>query len=51
MSDTTAPATADAPPKVKPQRGGTADQDAFAQVDKWLALIREMAREQSKRAS
>lgn len=51
MSDTTVPAPAGAPPRVKPQRNGTADQNAFAQVDKWLALIREMGREQSKRAS
>lgn len=51
MSDTAGPITAEAPPKVEPQQGGTADQDAFAQVDKWLALIREMGRELAKRAS
>ena len=48
MSDTTVPAPAGPPPKVKPQRNGTADRDALAQVDKWLALIREMGREQIK---
>ncbi len=51
MSDTAGPDTAEASPKVKPQQSGSADQDAFAQVDKWLALIREMGREPAKRAS
>lgn len=40
-----------APPKVEPRRSGSADQDAFAQVERWLAVIREIAREQAKRAS
>jgi hypothetical protein len=35
--------------KAEPRRANPADQDAFAQVEKWLAVIRELAREQAKR--
>lgn len=40
-----------APPKVEPRRGSSADREAFAQVEKWLAVIRELVREQGKRVS
>jgi len=36
------------PPRLNTARRGTADRDAFAQVEKWLALIRELNREQAK---
>ena len=39
------------PPKAEPRRTGFADQDAFAQVEKWLAVIRELASEPAKRVS
>ncbi len=39
---------ASAPPKSTTVRTGSSDKDAFAQVEKWLALIREVAREQAK---
>lgn len=40
------------PAKVEPQRGGrSADQVVFAQVEKWLAVIRELVREQATRVS
>jgi hypothetical protein len=29
-------------------RRGSEDRDAFAQVEKWLAVIREISREQAK---
>ncbi len=38
-------------PKAEPRQSGPADQDAFTQVEKWLAVIRELAREQTKRVS
>jgi hypothetical protein len=37
------------PPKVELQVGKPADQAVFAQVEKWLAVIREISREQAKR--
>ena len=43
--------TATVPPKAEPQQSGPANQDAFAQVEKWLAIIRELAREPAKRVS
>jgi hypothetical protein len=43
MSDTVI-----ATPKAEPRRGGSADRDAFAQVEKWLAVIRELVHEQVK---
>jgi hypothetical protein len=46
MSDTIT-----APPKAEPLSSGPADQDALTQVEKWLAVIRELAREQAKRVS
>jgi hypothetical protein len=36
-----------APPKPKSPRTGGVDKDAFAQVEKWMALIREVNREQT----
>ncbi|HTV36908.1 MAG TPA: hypothetical protein VMF12_10810 [Xanthobacteraceae bacterium] len=36
------------PPKPKSTRSGSADKDAFAQVEKWMAVIREFSREQPK---
>jgi hypothetical protein len=43
MSDTVT-----APPEAESQPGGPAAPDAFVQVEKWLAVIRELAREQGK---
>ena len=40
-----------APPKVEAGRGSSADREAFAQVEKWLAVIRELVSEQAKRVS
>lgn len=37
-----------APPRLNTARRGAEDRDAFAQVEKWLALIRELNREQAK---
>lgn len=37
--------TADAQPKPNAMRGNAADQRAFAQVDRWMAIIREISRE------
>ncbi len=37
------------PPKVEPQRSQSTDRVVFAQVEKWLAVIREISREQAKR--
>jgi hypothetical protein len=38
-------------PPSKPQstRIGSADKEAFAQVEKWMAVIREISRDQAKR--
>lgn len=33
------------PPKSHSNRGDSADQRAFAQVEKWMAIIREISRE------
>lgn len=44
------PDTVSGPPKMESRDSGRADQDAFAQVEKWLAVIRELAREQAQRA-
>jgi hypothetical protein len=35
-------------PRLNSARRGAADRDAFAQVEKWMALIRELSREQAK---
>jgi hypothetical protein len=35
------------PPRLNSRRG-SADRDAFAQVEKWMAVIREISREQAK---
>jgi len=51
MSDTAVPAAAIAPQKLELQQADAADREAFAQVEKWLAVIRELAREPSKAAS
>jgi hypothetical protein len=51
MSDTAVPAAAMAPQKLESQQAGDADREAFARVEKWLAVIRELAREPSKAAS
>lgn len=45
------PDTVTVPPKPESRGSGPADQDAFAQVENWLAVIRELAREQAERAS
>jgi hypothetical protein len=37
-----------ATPKPKPTRSGSADKEAMAEVEKWMALIREINREQAK---
>ena len=37
-----------APPRLNSTRRGAADHDVFAQVEKWLAVIREINREQAK---
>ena len=39
------------PQQAQPRRSGPADQDVFMQVEKWLAVIRELARDQAKRVS
>jgi len=39
------------PPKVELRRSSSVDQVAFAQVEKWLAVIRELVREQAKPVS
>lgn len=36
------------PPTPKSTRSGSADKDAFAQVEKWMAVIREISRGQPK---
>jgi hypothetical protein len=36
-------------PKPEPTRSGAADKEAFAQVERWMAVIRELSREQAKR--
>jgi hypothetical protein len=43
MSDTMTAA-----PKPEAARNGSADKDAIAEVEKWMALIREISREQAK---
>lgn len=43
MSEVVAP-----PPKPKPTQGGSADTEAFAQIERWMAVIREVSREQGK---
>jgi hypothetical protein len=35
-------------PKGKSPRSGSTDKYVFAQVEKWMAIIREVAREQPK---
>jgi hypothetical protein len=35
-------------PKPKAARGGSADEHVLAQVEKWMAMIREISREQTK---
>lgn len=44
------PDTVSAPPKTESRGSGPADQDVFAQVEKWLAVIRELGRDQAQRA-
>lgn len=39
------------PQLAEPRRSGPADQDVFMQVEKWLAVIRELARDHAKRVS
>lgn len=43
--------TVTAPPKAEPRRSGPAEQEAFAQVEKWLAVIRELARDSAQPVS
>jgi hypothetical protein len=40
--------TLTASPKPKSTRTGAGDKDIFVQVEKWMALIREVSREQAK---
>lgn len=40
--------TMTAPPKSNAARSGSADSSALAQVEKWMAIIREVSREQPK---
>jgi hypothetical protein len=40
--------TMTAQPKPNATRSGSADKSALAQVEKWMAIIREVAREQPK---
>jgi hypothetical protein len=40
--------TITASPKPKSTRTGAGDKDIFVQVEKWMALIREVSREQAK---
>jgi hypothetical protein len=35
-------------PKPKASRGGSADGRVLAEVEKWMAMIREISREQAK---
>jgi hypothetical protein len=35
-------------PKPKSTRGGSDDRPVLAQVEKWMAIIREFSREQAK---
>lgn len=44
------PDTITASPEAESRSSVRADQNAFAQVEKWLAVIRELAREQAQRA-
>ncbi len=46
MSDTVS-----TPPKVEPRHSRSADRDPLAEVEKWLAIIRELSSEQAKRPS
>ena len=39
------------PQQAEPRWSGPADLDVFMQVEKWLAVIRELARDQAKRVS
>jgi len=38
-------------PKPKAARSGSDDGGALAQVEKWMAMIREISREQANRSS
>jgi hypothetical protein len=40
--------TANTQPKPKSTRSGSADGPVLAQVEKWMAMIREISREQVK---
>jgi hypothetical protein len=37
------------PPKPKPIQSAPADAKAFAQAEKWMAVIREIGREEAKK--
>jgi hypothetical protein len=37
------------PSKPQSTRSGSADKEAFAQVEKWMAVIREISRDQATR--
>lgn len=41
-------ATAETQPKPKSTQGNSADDRILAQVEKWMAMIREISREQAK---
>jgi hypothetical protein len=42
------PTTAETQPKPKSTQGDSADDRALAQIEKWMAMIREISREQVK---
>ena len=44
----TMPATVNTQPKPKSMHGDSADGQILAQVEKWMAMIREISREQAK---
>ena len=40
--------TITAPPRPKSTQGSSTDKDVLAQVEKWMAIIREVSREKAK---
>ncbi len=38
-------------PQPKPTQNRSADAQAFAQAEKWMAVIREVSREEAKKAN
>jgi hypothetical protein len=48
MAETVSAPPRAAPPRAQPTRSGSADKDVFAQIEKWMAIIREFSRQQPK---